>query len=402
MKIVMAQPRLDRRGGAENLLLWLSEGLRDRGHEVAVVTSEWKPELWSGAFRDIPVKRLEPGFLKLRTRAGRARAYGAAMREVSADADLLVAHNYPSTAWAAAARRGDQRLVWYCHEPMQRIHWRRTLPHLRRAAESEQVHAWAGGIFRYYLRKLQRRGDKSSADEPVDRSAAAAMDFILANSAFTAGFVEEIYERPARVCHLGLPDPLAKSGRHKALTASAEPFSEPGYVAWIGSPLPYKNGIGVLEALRRARALVGGEDLKIRAVGVAGSDLVEPVRAAGLEQDFVIEPRLEYADLLSLIHGSRFLLYATIDEPFGIVPLEAMAQGRAVIASNLGGPCESVIDGETGLAVDPLDPDAVARAMVALWNDPGRCRALGAAGRRRFAAEFTLDAFLDRFLEAVG
>lgn len=46
------------------------------------------------------------------------------------------------------------------------------------------------------------------------------------------------------------------------------------------------------------------------------------------------------------------LVYTPVNEHFGITPLEAMAAGRPVIACNTGGPCETVIHGQTGILVD--------------------------------------------------
>jgi len=90
-------------------------------------------------------------------------------------------------------------------------------------------------------------------------------------------------------------------------------------------------------------------------------------------------------------------VYPSIEEPFGLVPIEAMAHGRPVVASCRGGTRETVVHGETGLLVDTLDPVAMADAMLALWNDPPRCGRLGAAGRERYLEHFTLEHFVERF-----
>ncbi len=76
-------------------------------------------------------------------------------------------------------------------------------------------------------------------------------------------------------------------------------------------------------------------------------------------------------------------------EPLGIVNLEAMACGCAVVASAVGGIPEVVADGETGLLVPPGEPEALATAINSVIRDPGRAAALGARGRERAVAEFS-------------
>ncbi|HUD77277.1 MAG TPA: glycogen synthase [Streptosporangiaceae bacterium] len=76
-------------------------------------------------------------------------------------------------------------------------------------------------------------------------------------------------------------------------------------------------------------------------------------------------------------------------EPLGIVNLEAMACGCAVVASAVGGIPEVVADGETGLLVPPGEPEALATAINSVIRDPGLAAALGARGRERAVAEFS-------------
>ena len=78
-------------------------------------------------------------------------------------------------------------------------------------------------------------------------------------------------------------------------------------------------------------------------------------------------------------------------EPLGIVNLEAMACGSAVVASAVGGIPEVVADGETGLLVPVGDEAALASAIDALIRDPARAAELGARGRQRAVAEFSWD-----------
>ena len=77
-------------------------------------------------------------------------------------------------------------------------------------------------------------------------------------------------------------------------------------------------------------------------------------------------------------------------EGFGIVYLEANACGKPVIAGNKGGESDAVIDGLTGLLVDPMDVKAIARAIVRLLKDDKLSYKLGQQGLNRVKKEFSL------------
>jgi alpha-maltose-1-phosphate synthase len=88
-----------------------------------------------------------------------------------------------------------------------------------------------------------------------------------------------------------------------------------------------------------------------------------------------------------LAHATVFAC-PSLYEPLGIVNLEAMACGTAVVGSRVGGIPEVVADGETGLLVPPGDPAALGAAINVLVSDPGRAAEMGRLGRARAEAEF--------------
>ena len=85
----------------------------------------------------------------------------------------------------------------------------------------------------------------------------------------------------------------------------------------------------------------------------------------------------------ALLRSADVVVCAPWYEPFGIVPLEAMACGIPVVATAVGGLTDSVVPGRTGLLVPPRDPAALADAVAALLADPILRAAFGRAGRRR-------------------
>jgi phosphatidyl-myo-inositol dimannoside synthase len=83
-------------------------------------------------------------------------------------------------------------------------------------------------------------------------------------------------------------------------------------------------------------------------------------------------------------------------EGFGIVFLEAMARGKAVVGPRVGAPAEFIHSGEHGLLVDPENSTEVAAALIELLEDPLRARRMGESGKNWVAQEFSFDRFCER------
>lgn len=78
---------------------------------------------------------------------------------------------------------------------------------------------------------------------------------------------------------------------------------------------------------------------------------------------------------------------------------EAMAQGIAVITTNIIGPSELVIHEESGLWVEPNDPEVIAQAITRLYESPELCKQLGSAGRERLVEHFSAESFVAKTYE---
>jgi glycosyltransferase involved in cell wall biosynthesis len=93
------------------------------------------------------------------------------------------------------------------------------------------------------------------------------------------------------------------------------------------------------------------------------------------------------------------------NEPMGQVAVEAMLAGKAVVASDVGGLRDVVIDGVTGLTVPPGDPGALAMALDTLVEDPGMRRRLGEAGwrhARQYEARTVVPRIIEVFEDAIS
>jgi len=115
-------------------------------------------------------------------------------------------------------------------------------------------------------------------------------------------------------------------------------------------------------------------------------DLAADVEVLGLQD--AIEEILPEADVL---------LLPSEHESFGLVALESMAAGVPVVATNRGGTREVVEDGVSGFLVDPTDIEGMADAVLAIVKDPERRREMGARGRMRAIADFSLEAVVGRY-----
>jgi glycosyltransferase involved in cell wall biosynthesis len=101
--------------------------------------------------------------------------------------------------------------------------------------------------------------------------------------------------------------------------------------------------------------------------------------------------QVEPGDLPALYRSADLVVCVPWYEPFGIVPLEAMACGVPVVASAVGGLVDSVVDGVVGVHVPPRRPHLLARTLAGLLADPAGRAALGAAGARRARRRYGWD-----------
>lgn len=126
-------------------------------------------------------------------------------------------------------------------------------------------------------------------------------------------------------------------------------------------------------------------------------ELKARIRKTGLEGSFILEGFTP--DIYPYLKGCDLFVLASLFEGMPNVVMEAMAMGKPVIATDVNGARELMQDGRTGLIVPPKDPEALARAIASIIDDPLQLESFGRAGKERVAAHFTMQRMADR-LEA--
>ncbi len=113
-------------------------------------------------------------------------------------------------------------------------------------------------------------------------------------------------------------------------------------------------------------------------------------------------PQAHYKLPIYYATGDIFVHPAVWDEPFGMVLTEAMASGCPVISTAAGAMPEIVVDGETGLLVNPGDSEALADAILHLLTNEILRKRMGEAGRRRVEKEFSWENVAENFLKIIS
>jgi len=215
-------------------------------------------------------------------------------------------------------------------------------------------------------------------------------DHITACSRHTLDDMEEYWGKPfgtrASVVYNGI-DPGDFDG--------VAPHAAQGpYILGIGRLVPQKGFDVLLRAF--ARANIAGWKLLIAGEGPERDALENLLRDLGLREHAKLIGRADRSMAAALFRGCEFFVLPSRMEPLGIVNLEAMAAGKPVIASRVGGVPEIVIEGETGLLFPAENDRALAAALARLASDTALRERLGAAGRRA-AGEFTWPAIAGQY-----
>jgi starch synthase len=387
---------------------------------VALLTREYPPEVYGGAgvhveylsehlapLVDLDVfcfgKRRESPLVKGAFEPweaiGSSRPHDAVLRTLSVD--LLM---------AAAVEGADvvHSHTWYANFAGHLARMLYDVPHVVTTHSLEPHRPW----------KAEQLGGGYAVSSFCERTALESADAVIAVSGAMKEDVLGCYPAvdPERVVviHNGVDtDEFTPDHRTDALPALGIDPTRP-YVTFVGR-ITRQKGIDLL--LAAAERFDGDIQLVLLPSAPDTPEVGEEMRAraAALAERRTgvlwLERVLPRPELIQVLSNAVVAICPSVYEPFGLVNVEAMACATAVVASDVGGIPEIVVDGETGVLVhlelgpdgQPAHPEAfvadLAAAVNALVADPATAERMGAMGRKRAVEEFSWPSIAARTVE---
>jgi glycosyltransferase involved in cell wall biosynthesis len=188
----------------------------------------------------------------------------------------------------------------------------------------------------------------------------------------------------------GLPESaFVDAGDREALRRKWGLDPEDPVIGMAGRFEPQKGHGDLLRAAVRVLKRVPGVHFMVLGEGSLLPDVKRLIERAGVAPAFLMPGSVENAAEYYSVFDLVVLPSRWESLPYSL--LEAMAAGKAIVATRVGGMAEAIEDGVSGLLVPPANPEALAAALIRLIESPRERQALGAAARKRAHGRYRLD-----------
>lgn len=329
MKVVLVHDYLNQYGGAERVLEAFTEIFPD----APIFTLVYSPRQIRGAFSG---KKIYTSFLqKIPLARSHHRIFPILMPLAIEKFDFsnydLVISDSASFA-KGAITRPETLHICYCHTP-PRYAWDDSHKYIKEFAMPKLAKIFVP-LFMNYIRLW-------------DREAACRVDKFICNSKFVAKRIKKYYNREAKVIYPPVDTKKFIPGKRIS-----------NYFLMVGRLLAYKRFDIAVEAFNKLK-------LPLKIIG-DGPERKKLEKLAEKNIEFLGEV---YRKELSRHYQSCQALIFPQEEDFGLVPVEAMACGRPVIAYQGGGALESIKEGETGIFFNEQSPEALVKAVKSFRAD---------------------------------
>jgi glycosyltransferase involved in cell wall biosynthesis len=221
---------------------------------------------------------------------------------------------------------------------------------------------------------------------------------IIANSRATAGQFDRTANTEISVIYNGVS--LPESNRTEPPASTTTPDDEPWPIAVIGGLNVRKGQDDAIRAVKIAMTDIAG----IRLLVVGAGDRRFSDYLVNLANDLRISKEVEFTGyrqyISDILADVRAVVVPSRSEPFGRVAIEAMAAGVPVVASDVGGLKEIVVDGFNGYLVPRNNPEAIAEKLVYLYENQQVLADLGDNAREWAHTRFSMERYV-REIQAV-
>ena len=287
--------------------------------------------------------------------------------------DIIFPHVFPANYWGFLYKKHNNKIpcIWFCHEPSAFVH-------------NRQVIEGLPNPMRFFAKV------SNPIMKGIDTHLVSHVDSVLVNSKFTAEKCREIYGISATgIIYPGVD--LTEFPK--------DPAEKEDYILCVSRLTRFKRIDLVLDALSLLKQKGINKKLVIVGNGEEKTTLMEQSQRLGLTDTVTFTGKLSRELLISYYAKAQCVVFPSVDEPFGIVPIEAQAAWTPVIAARSGGPMESVIDGESGFLVKPNSADEIADKLLYISQNKEVAKSMGISARRNVSTVFSWEKASEQLLE---
>lgn len=286
------------------------------------------------------------------------------------DNKILFPQIFPPVWWAAIYKifHPQVPVVWMCHEPSAFIRSPLVIESLKQP----------GKFIAQALNPLLKI---------IDDNLVKKIDYLIANSRYTFSEINKIYRRR--------PDLIAYPGAD--INKFRPKSKKQNYLFTVSRLDKQKNIDIIIKAFKVLPEKIQNKYyLEIGGEGTEKNNLINLADRLGLKEKIIFSGQISEKDLPVKYSQAKLVLFTAKDEPFGIVPVEAMACGTPVIAFKSGGVKESVVDSKTGILTEKNDPVLFAKTITRLLVEPNVLENMGKKARQHVRKNFTWDITADK------
>jgi glycosyltransferase involved in cell wall biosynthesis len=374
MHVVYLFPHFTYPGGAGTFVLETAKRLVNKGVTVSIITQTGTSEILNG----YPEIRFEFIGGPLPNSFSYWIQYFKIYKKVEKildkiNPDIIFPQVFPSNYWGFLYKKHNPKIpcIWFCQEPSAFVHDTRVINGL-------------SGFMRFF----------AIASNPImkvfDKKLVSYADYILVNSNFTANQCKKIYG----ISRMETIYPGVNINEFPSA-----PVEKEGYILCVSRLTKFKKIDLVIKSVFDVKQKWINVKLIIIGDGEEKKNLILQSEKLDLIANVIFTGKIDRELLISYYAKALCVVFPSIDEPFGIVPIESQAAWTPVIATKSGGPMETIVDGESGFLINPDSSDDLVDKLLYFLENPLKAESMGISGRKNISNKFSWDTASEQILE---